>query len=713
MPGLSQRVMRFGAFEVDLDRVELRKQGVRIRLQEQPFQVLIALLEKPGEVVTREELIRRIWSDATVVDFDRGLNAAVTRLRQALSDSAEAPRYVETVARRGYRFVGYVEKVQAASEDSAPSALERVAPAPAPPARVRMPFAVIPVVLLALAGVWWLFIRPGEAKFAVALKVAPLTGAAGIERHPSFSPDGTQLVYEWDRGDGRTHLYIKVVGAGDPVALTSGSGSEYGPAWSPDGKWIAFLGAQDRSAVGVFVVAAVGGTPRKVAEIAPIHYGILRRPYRRLDWTRDSSHLIVSAPRSGFGDSLLLVSTVTDETRWLTAAPVVSLSGDREPALSPDGASVVFARGMPDNEALYMLSLTPDFRPSGDPWLISAAGSARSPAWLPVGRRLIFTSLEPQVMAGFELSWMDLDAGRPPRLLPELGRRAAMPAISRQGRIAYADTIAEGHIWRQDIPSPGKTAPPPVIVTSAAAIQLYARYSPDGSRIAFASDRSGWREIWNCGADGGPCIQVTSFRCACLAAPRWSPDGNRLVFAAAANGHEDVYVVDANGGAPRHLTAEGPRGSFPYWSRDGRWIYYSREGDRQVLKIPVTGGKAVPLSSNPGALVEESADLKSLYYMRGDNLYRSAPDGAGEGLVVSGVAFTGFAVAEDRIYYLHEPSPGKMEIRQRLLATGEDSRVVTVEKQVTGGLSLSPDGKSLIYSELRVRSSLMVAENLD
>src|SRR6478609_4125876 len=103
------KTIRFGVFEVDLVAAELRKQGLRIRLQDQPFAVLSALIEQPGEVVTREELIGRLWPNGTVVDFDRGLNAAVTRLRQALSDSAEAPRYVETVARRGYRFVGAVD----------------------------------------------------------------------------------------------------------------------------------------------------------------------------------------------------------------------------------------------------------------------------------------------------------------------------------------------------------------------------------------------------------------------------------------------------------------------------------------------------------------------------------------------------------------------------------------------------------------------------
>jgi len=94
---------------VDLASAELRKQGTLLRVQEQPFQILCALLERPGEVVTREDLVGRLWADGTVVDYDRGLNAAVNRLRQVLSDSAESPRYVETVARRGYRFVAPVE----------------------------------------------------------------------------------------------------------------------------------------------------------------------------------------------------------------------------------------------------------------------------------------------------------------------------------------------------------------------------------------------------------------------------------------------------------------------------------------------------------------------------------------------------------------------------------------------------------------------------
>lgn len=98
-------LIRFGAFEVDLRAGELRKQGARVKLQEQPFQILAMLLENPGEVVTREDLRKRLWPDDTFVDFDHSLSTAINKIREALGDSAESPRFVETVPRRGYRFI--------------------------------------------------------------------------------------------------------------------------------------------------------------------------------------------------------------------------------------------------------------------------------------------------------------------------------------------------------------------------------------------------------------------------------------------------------------------------------------------------------------------------------------------------------------------------------------------------------------------------------
>jgi DNA-binding winged helix-turn-helix (wHTH) protein len=123
------RRYRFGAFEADAATGELRRQGLRIKLNAQPFQVLLALLERPGELLTREQISRELWPDGTFVDYEHGLNSAVNRIREALGDTAGSPRFIETLARRGYRFVAPVERI-ALSDDPTPAP---EAPAPAVP----------------------------------------------------------------------------------------------------------------------------------------------------------------------------------------------------------------------------------------------------------------------------------------------------------------------------------------------------------------------------------------------------------------------------------------------------------------------------------------------------------------------------------------------------------------------------------------------------
>lgn len=126
------RRYRFGVFEADAASGELRRQGIRVKLNAQPFEVLLMLLDRPGEVLTREEISRALWSDGTFVDYEHGVNSAVNRIREALGDAAGSPRYVETLARRGYRFVAPVQKIQpeteAQSSRSAPAEPERPQP---------------------------------------------------------------------------------------------------------------------------------------------------------------------------------------------------------------------------------------------------------------------------------------------------------------------------------------------------------------------------------------------------------------------------------------------------------------------------------------------------------------------------------------------------------------------------------------------------------
>jgi DNA-binding winged helix-turn-helix (wHTH) protein len=197
--------LRFGVFELDLRSGELRKHGLRVRLQEQPFQVLAMLVEHFGEVITREELQKKLWPADTFVDFDHGLNKAINKIRDALSDSAESPRFVETVARRGYRFLAEVKAADAAPARSPeyatrPQAAESIDDRPdqtsklAEPNKHWLPLAwkisvSVVLVLIAFFGTWMLYSRNHAPPVIRSLAVLPLESLSS-EASQDYSADG-------------------------------------------------------------------------------------------------------------------------------------------------------------------------------------------------------------------------------------------------------------------------------------------------------------------------------------------------------------------------------------------------------------------------------------------------------------------------------------------------------------------------------------------
>ena len=182
-PADKLRVVHFGVFEVDLQEAELRKSGIRIKLQEQPFQILTMFLERPGQTVTREELRQKLWPADTFVDFDHGLNAAIRRLREALDDSADTPRFIETVARRGYRFIAPVD-----------------GRAPAPDMRDRLKHsvrwqqwaAIGATIAIALAAVGTRYLRPSKPARIGSVAVLPFTNEGGDPQQQYFADGMTE-----------------------------------------------------------------------------------------------------------------------------------------------------------------------------------------------------------------------------------------------------------------------------------------------------------------------------------------------------------------------------------------------------------------------------------------------------------------------------------------------------------------------------------------
>ena len=202
--------IRFGAFVLDLRIGELRKDGIRIRCQEQPLQVLAALAERPGELVTREELRRRVWPQDTFVDFDHALNTAIKKIRAALNDDADSPRYIETVPRRGYRLLAPVEQ-----EATLPPVL-------APAVRAKHPrllaMAGIVIIILAILGVTWK-LAPWHGDASTSPQFQRLTFDLPELGNARFTPDGVSVVYSSGWYPHKAKIYAQRLGAPGPQQL--------------------------------------------------------------------------------------------------------------------------------------------------------------------------------------------------------------------------------------------------------------------------------------------------------------------------------------------------------------------------------------------------------------------------------------------------------------------------------------------------------------
>ncbi|HMJ62905.1 MAG TPA: winged helix-turn-helix domain-containing protein, partial [Bryobacteraceae bacterium] len=432
---MSERTFQFDAFELQEHSGELRKHG-RIRIQEQPFQILLLLLDRPGEIVGREEIRAKLWPENTFVDFDNAISSAVRKLREALSDSADNPRFIETLARRGYRFIGPIAPQ--------PQAL----PMP-PPKRTRTKAAAIVAGTLLILGVtsWWLWPRPKPA--TVQLAPLPLTAAAGLETEPSFSPDGNQIAYAWDETGARndSHIYVKLIGSGRPVQLTSGANADSYPAWSPDGRAIAFVRALGRGNA-IYWIPPVGGAERKLAD------GYFARG---ISWSLDGKFLAIAERQSPNGlPSLYRIAVENGERLRLTTPPnAQALDGD--PVFSPNGRTLLFTRchGL-STCGLYLLDLSPDYRPRAEPRLLKQEDVPISgAAWTVDGREVVY-ALSSGDFWSYQLRRIRVEAGAQPERLSYAGERVSMPAIARnRNRLAYQQSLEDTDVWRIE---PGKPA---------------------------------------------------------------------------------------------------------------------------------------------------------------------------------------------------------------------------------------------------------------
>lgn len=700
-PSAIHPIYRFGSFEIDPDSAELRKNGARVKIQDQPFQILLRLLESPDKIVSREELRATLWPADTFVDFDNGLNMAMKRLREVLSDVADRPTFIETVPRRGYRFIAPLQKHTAIKETAGGCDLGRVAEASKASRKwVALSFAVL-IPAIGFAG-WRLLGPKSEADPLSSIEVVPLVGN-GREHSPHFSPDGSRVSFV-ARGE-NPGIYTAVVGSDKSLRLTTDS-SDRCPSWSPDGRQIAFIRDAEEG-IAIYSISALGGSERH------LYSGPANNFRRTLDWSPDGRFLVFSQTGKDKTHSWIALLSLADyTTRQLTSPPNDEL--DYAAAFSPRASEIAFVRNSVGGiiSDLYVVPVS-----GGVPKRITFDSRTiyGQPRWTPDASELIFSSTR----GGVPTLWRVSSAGGTPKAIPGVGP-AIFPAISAKGdQLAYDRSSGSSSFWELDLKDEkhARNHPRDLITQNG----IRPQFSPDGKKIAFQSDRLGYMEIWTCDRDGSNCGQLTFLR-GHAGAPRWSPDGRYIAFENHLKDHSEVFVVEVPSGVPMQITTlPGSDDGGPNWSRDGKSIYFYSDrggGPFQVWRVPLTGGPPVQVTKNGGIFATESADGRFIYYSKFEThgIWRLPMNGGEEVRVldqIGGLAWSNWALGQNGIYFIGKlPERRNSSVQFFDFSTHKTIPIWTLERPASLGLALSDDGASILYTQTDfAQSDIMLVKN--
>ncbi len=600
---------RFREFEFDVESSELRKNGERVPLPEQPLRLLEVLLEQPGVLVPREQLREGLWSADTFVDFEHGLNAAIKRLRDALGDSATNPQFIETVPKRGYRFIAPLEP---------PGGGPASTPGAAAPPRWRVLVVAICVLAAAAAAVmaWRATIdRSADRRGNLPSRLRRLTFDSGIQKDPTFSPDGRYVIYASNKS-GNFDLWKQPVDGGEAVQLTQDPADDVEPNWSPDGATIVFRSERDGG--GVFTLAlADGHTKRLLAD------GFLPR------WSPDGAHLLFRATRYGFdyaistadgADSHAIELPGIERRGWFTAAGwhptgrVVFLNGFgtefRIAALTPGTTRPVpveIAEGVRTQFATLHLAIAHD-----EPLTWSRDGSSLYFSAVDTTRDLWRLTVDP-------ISLQALDG--PTRLTagPEI---EAAPIASAGGTLAFATSSKSIRVTLLELAADGRTltgSPQNVTPTDVPAIQP--ALSPDGEQLAFIVDSPGGRtrelRVMTLRSKTWRVVRrVDALRGENIYRPSWARDGLRIAYSfrqfRPLPFRSSIRALDLRTGEETLITSHATAlvADNPWdWSPDGRYILAS--GPRYVadkfalVRLTVS---AAPTAERAAQVLSASSD---------------------------------------------------------------------------------------------------------
>lgn len=621
MDGL--RRAQFGVFEADLVAEELRRSGIRVRIQSQPFKLLAALLEHPGQVVFRETLQQELWGSETTVDFDHGLGIAVNKLRDALGDSAENPRFVETLAKRGYRFIAPVTVL-----DPAP-----VVPATRPPAaaagpqRPRLAVWIAGALALGCLGlILFLVLRPPLRMPYHIVQITRsghiLSNDIDVESFSNSASDGTRIYFSHiENGNPVLAVALAANGEISHFNLPSEIGGPLIGSLSPDGSRLVVRShLRPEPEQPLWIVPTLGGDARRVANVLA----------HDATWMPDGNRLLVAS-----GNQLILMGangsdphpflSTTGLPFWLRWSPdgthlrftlrnaamqtselwEVSADGSNPHPLLPgwsapaseccgswttDSNYFVFQSWHSGRSEIWMRREKPWYQAESEPHQITSGPlEFQAPGTTPGSDRVYFIGANPQ----YELL----------RAMP----RSAAPRANGKGALG----------------GPAFTSLDQDLSTAA-----LAQYSHDGQWVAWLNSAD--NSLWRSRVDGSERIELTTPPLRIFMV-RWSPDDRRLVMMAEEPGKTwKIYLIDAEGGKLTPILNEDRSQADPAWTPDGQSIVFGRLPNRmsndqpkaiyllnldthQLAEIPGSQGLFSPrLSSDGRYMVAMPLDQRAL-----------------------------------------------------------------------------------------------------
>jgi len=587
--------LSFGLYEIDVQTGELWKAGFRIKLQGQPFKVLTILLEKPGQVVTREELQTRLWGKDTVVDFDHSLGTAINKIREALGDSAENPRFIETLARRGYRFIAPVGVIEPAgllesvptdlastglsSTDltavphhqsppngmaiaepnfASPPTAVSIAPAAHPPRISGLVLcSCVAVVLTAAALGYYL------ASFRTVTNpphIAQITDnghlAPSVDSMENFAApvtDGVHL-YASTLDGGHSVLSSISISGGlvEPVNIPSEVASPALGDISPDGSRLLLRDhLSPESEQPLWVVPTIGGSALRVGDVLA----------HDATWMPDGDGILYAN-----GTDLYLTHLSRQQPSHYASLPGRAFWL----RWSPNTKLLRFTVLDPLTHTLSLWQITPSDR---TPHRLLADFNQPSSeccgVWTADGRSFVFESSKGHNNDLWKLSG---DSTSKPIRLTDGPLAFESPVAARSGsRIFFIGADSRSEL--ESVDATGNLVPVQGFLSAAVRVD----YTRDGKWVCWTDSNS---HLWRARSDGTEILQITPDNFHAFLA-RWSPDGSRIAVMARESGKVwRIYITSANGGDFQPVLQETRNAADPSWSPDGKFIVFGRTNDQ-------------------------------------------------------------------------------------------------------------------------------------